>query len=312
MQERVKTLDYYVKMALRDFTKKGDYALNLPESYHTLVVGSQTAYWAGRIVYRFAGKRFSHAKEVLAQQEIDTKRDILEDVTIVSAGGGRNIVPVARYALQKGLRVNTIVCNPNSELNSEFGTHPRYREILVPAIDEPPTVNTATYGGMIRGVTHEGASVIRQVVESLKEPKGGYGSYKAFTVILPDGMLEVAEMVDWKLRGEKIGRCVGTTSVYLTNFMHGAGVTDAKMRKELYIALGLNKKETKVFDRVFKKVPKTRRHYVVVPAGFGPLGYMMVGYAVVGQIQKKYPAFQRNVWAYKRGTRGWPWLSPIR
>jgi hypothetical protein len=303
MAKKAETLDYYVLEALADFIKKGDYKLNLPESSHTLVVGSQSAYWAGRIAYRFAGKRFSHAKEVLAQQEIDTKRDILEDVTIVSASGSRNIVPVARYALEKGLRVNAIVCNPNSELNSRFGTHPRYREILVPAIGEPPTVNTSTYGGIIRGVTHEDASEIKKVVKSLKEPEGGYRSFKAFTVIFPDRMPEVAQIVDWKLRGENIGRCAGSMSVYLTNFLHGAGITDAD--GEVYVGVGLNEREREVFEKVFKFVSPDRKHHIELPAGFGPLGYMMVGYALVGQIQKSYPGFQEKIWDYQDRTKDW-------
>ena len=124
-------------------------------------------------------------------------------------------------------------------------------------------------------------------------------------------MPEVAEMVDWKLRGEKIGRCIGTMSTHLTNFMHGAGVNDAKKKKELYIALGLSKKEKRVFDQVFEKVPEERKHYIDVPNDFGPLGYMMVGYSVVGQIQKNYPDFQKKIGIYAQRAKEWEWLSPL-
>jgi len=57
-------------------------------------------------------------------------------------------------------------------------------------------------------------------------------------------MPEVAAMVDWKLRSEKIGRCVGTMSVCHTNFMHGGGIADAK--EELYVGVGLNQDEQRV------------------------------------------------------------------
>ena len=308
MTEKVETLDYYVKKALDFFAQQGDYSLGLPESSHTLVVGSQTAYLAGRILYRFAGKRFSHATEVLAQDEIGTKDETLEDVTIVSATGSRNVIPIAQYALQKGLPVNAVVCEKDSELKREFDTD--INEILVEAIEEPPTVNTATYGRMIQGVTHEDIAEIRKVVESLEEPQGGYHQFNAFTIILPDKMPEVAGMVDWKLRGEKIGRCVGTTCVYLTNFMHGAGVTDAA--SEVYVALGLNQQEREVFEQVFENVPQHRKHYIDVPDDFGPLGFMMLGYSVVGQIQKNYDAFQERVRAYDLRAKKWNWLSPIR
>lgn len=312
MAKKVETLDYYVLEALDFLEKKGDYTLELPESSHTLVVGSQTGLLAGRIAYRFAGRAFSHAKEVLAQHEIDTKREILDDVTIVSATGSRNVVPIAQYALEKGLRVNAIVCKTGTQLNQEFSDHENYSELLVEVPEErkePPTVNTATYGGIIQGITLEELPVIKQVVESLEEPPGGYGSFKAFTVILPDGMSEVAEMVDWKLRGEKIGRCAGSMSVYLTNFMHGAGITDAD--GEVYVGVGLNEQEREVFDKVFKFVSPERKHHIEVPAGFGPLGYMMVGYAVVGQIQKNYPDFQKKIRDYQDRTKDWIWLAPL-
>ena len=312
MTEKVETLDDYVLQALNFIEEKGDYTLELPESSHTLVVGSQTGLLTGRIAYRFAGRTFSHAQEVLAQQEIDTKREILDDVTIVSATGSRNVVHIARYALEKGLWVNAIVCEAGTKLNQEFSDHENYSELLVEVPEErkePPTVNTATCGGIIQGVTHEDLTVIRQVVESLKEPKGGYGSFEAFTVIFPDRMPEVAQMVDWKLRGENIGRCVGSMSVYLTNFMHGAGITDAK--REVYVGVGLNDREREVFEKVFELVSSDRKHHIELPAGFGPLGYMMVGYAIVGQIQKRYPDFQEKVWDYQDRTKNWIWPSPL-
>jgi hypothetical protein len=311
MAKKVETLDYYVEKALDFFEERGDYTLKLPKSSNTLVVGSQTGLLAGRILYRFAGKFFSHAKEVLARYEIDKKREILGSVTIVSASGTREVVEIADYALENGMQVDAIVCNDESKLNKNFKNHDNYNEILVEIpkkMQEPPTINTVTYGRMIQGIrpynnAHENISVIRKAVKSLNEPKGGYGQFNAYTMILPDSMSEVAEMVDWKLRGEKIGRCVGTTSVYLTNFKHGAGVTDAD--GEVYVSVGLNEQEKKVFEQVLELVPDERKHHIDVPAGFGPLGYMMLGYAVVGQIQKNFPAFQKNIWDYDKRAKKW-------
>lgn len=308
MAKKIETLDYYVKRALDFFEKKGNFALDLPKSKHTLVVGSQTGLLTGRIIYRYADKCFSHAKEVLAQHDIDSKKKILKDVTIVSATGSRQVVPIASYALKRGLKVNAILCNDKSELEKKFKD--KINIITCPSIKEPPTVNTVTYGMMIQAVMNENISEIRRVVESLKEPKGGYSRFKAFTVITTDSMPEVAEMVDWKLRGEKIGRCIGTMSTHLTNFMHGAAINHAK--KELYIALGLTEEEKNVFEQVLKPFPKKSKHYVDVPEDFGPLGFMMLGYSVVGQIQKNYPGFQKNIQDYARRARKWKWLSPIR
>ena len=307
MAEKIETLDYYVSKALDFFEEQGNQTLELPESKHTLVVGSQTGLLTGRIIYRFAGRSFSHAKEVLAPCEIDAKIDILEDVTIVSATGSRQVVPIARYAIKKKLRVNAILCNYNSKLKEDFDGE--INIIAYPALKEPPTVNTSTYGTMIRAATDENVSEIRRVVESLKEPKGGYGRFKAFTVIFTDRMPEVAEMVGWKLGGEKIGRCIGTMSTHLTNFMHGAAITDAD--GELYIAVGLTKEEKKVFGQVLEPVPEERKHYIDVPDNFGFLGFMMLGYSVVGQIQKNYPGFQNNIRDYKQRVKKWDWLPPL-
>jgi hypothetical protein len=32
---------------------------------------------------------------------------------------------------------------------------------------------------------------------------------------------------------------------------------------------------------------------------------MMLGYAVVGQIQKNFPAFQNNIWDYDKRAKKW-------
>jgi hypothetical protein len=306
MAEKIETLDCYVKQALDFFEENKNPTLELPESSHTLVVGSQTGLLAGRIAYRFAGKSFSHAKEVLAQSEIDAKRNILEDVTIVSATGSRQVVPIARYALDQGLRVNAILCNDKSELVEKFGKN--INDKVFSALQEPPTINTSTYGSMIQAVTQENLSEIRQVVESLEEPEGGYGQFKAFSVIFTDSMPEVAEMVDWKLRGENIGRCIGSISTHLTNYMHGAAINDAD--KELYIAMGLTQEEKDVFEQVLEPINKERKYYIDVPDDFGPLGFMLLGYSVVGQIQKNYPGFQENIGNYEKRAKTWTWLLP--
>ena len=307
MAKKIETLDYYVKKALDFFEENKNPALKLPKSTHALVVGSQTGLLTGRIIYRFAGRSFSHAKEVLAKCEIDAKRNVLEDVTIVSATGSRQVVPIAQYALDEGLRVNAVLCNSNSDLVKKLGD--RINPQIFSALQEPPTINTSTYGSMIQAVTQENLSEIRQVVESLQEPEGGYGQFKAFSVILTDSMPEVAEMVDWKLRAENIGRCIGSMSTHLTNYMHGAAINDAN--KELYIALGLSKEEKEVFEQMLEPVTTERKYYIDVPDDFGPLGFMMLGYSVVGQIQKNYPGFQKNIGNYKQRAKIWKWLSPL-
>ena len=178
MVKRVKTLDYYVRRALCFFRDNRVKPLRLPRSKHTLVIGSQSAYLAGRILYRFSNRVFSHAPEVLARCEIDRKYSILGDVAIVSASGTRDVCRIADYALSKGLRVNAIVCTSESELHHNFSTHERYREIIVPAIKEPPTVNTATCGRMVQAVTREDPAVILRTVRTLREPARPYRSFR--------------------------------------------------------------------------------------------------------------------------------------
>lgn len=45
---------------------------------------------------------------------------------------------------------------------------------------------------------------------------------------------------------------------------------------------------------------------------FADLGFLMLGYTMVGQIQKKYPDFQKRITDYGERTKKWKWLSPIR
>ncbi len=116
-------------------------------------------------------------------------------------------------------------------------------------------------------------------------------------------------MVARKLRGEIIERQTGTMATYLTNFMYGAGVVNAQ--KELYIAIGFRDKEKKVFEQVLQNVPPKNKFCVDSPAEFGPLGFLMVGYSVVGQIQKNYPDFNRRIKDYKARIKDWVWPLPI-
>jgi len=92
--------------------------------------------------------------------------------------------------------------------------------------------------------------------------------------------------------------------------MHGAGITDVD--RELYIAVGLSRSEEKAFKQVFEDIPNERKHIVCLPKGLGPLGYLMVGYSLVGKIQAGYPAFQERVGEYAKKARNWLRLSPIR
>ena len=297
----IDTLDVCVNKALDFFAREGDYDLDLPPSAHTLVVGSQNGWLTGRVLYRFAGRAFSHAAEALAQDEIDTKTALLEDVTIVSATGGRNVVPIARYAMKKGLRVNAIVCNPESQVSKELKGKRGYTEIYVPAIEEPPTINTATYGRMIQGVTHENIKRIRRIVDGLVKHEGFYERFEQFTILLPDHMSEVAFMADWKMN-EVFGRQRGSRTMYWTNAMHGGTVRDG--RSEAYIGMGVR-------NRYFGA--EDRRQHIPLPKDFGPLGYLLVAYSVIGRIQrvKKDRGFQENILRYKAGTKGWDWASPV-
>ena len=306
MGKDILTLDCYVKSALDFLEEDLAFSLELPKSRHTLVVGSQNGYYAGRMLYRFAGRSFSHAEETLAQFEIDTKKSLFEDVTIVSATGSRNVASIASYALDAGLKVNLITCRKGSETELESD---KVRIIFVPSIEEPATVNISTYGKMIQGITHEVPKEIRDFITSMQRPKDGYDKFCALTMIFPDSMLEVSRMVHWKLNGENIGRQTGTLSTNLTNFMHGGAVTDAE--KELYVLVGLSPKELETAMGVLQNVPEKRKLCIEPPGHPGPLIYLLAGYTIVGEFQKGYPAFQKNIEDYGKRMHDWHWISPV-
>jgi len=308
----VKTLDHYVLEAL-DHIEPGTPDVSLPESEDTIVTGSQSGFFTGRIIHRFSGRTYVAEMEQQVQHQIDTRSELWEkrhvrgDVTIVSATGSRNVVPIAGYALDKGLPVNLVVCKPDSEMVRMFGRH--VKEILIPAPEEPATINTASYGSMIHALAHKGkkedVARIRGIVKSLPRPFGGYGCFNQYFWIFPDTMPEVADMVEWKMLAEIFGTDIGSISRYRTRLMHGAGIHDSPHK--LYISVGVK-------DDIFG--PPERRHHVELPDDLGPLGYLMVGYTIVGQMQRDmgdirgYP-FAERLPGYVQRARGWKWDSPI-
>ena len=310
-RDPIKTLDFYVGKALDFFETAGDYKLELPPCERPLVIGSQSGYWAGVQMFRSAKRAFAHAKEVNAQYVMDTERDSLDGVVLVSASGSRQMVPLAEYALKCGLPVYLIVCEPDSSVTRKFKKRRKFTEILVHAPKEPPTINTCTYGRMLQGVTHEDPRLIRQFLSEMPKPAGGYRRASALTIILSDRMEAVGEMVGWKINGEKIGRQAGGIAKYLTNLMHGGFVVDAP--GELYVALGLKAKEQAALAKVLRAVPSRRKLTVDFDRKTnGPLAVMLAGYSIVGRFQRKFPAFQKNIPRYKRRTARWKWLSPLQ
>jgi hypothetical protein len=280
MQSKIPPLSYYVRRALDFIGENRGFKLNLPESRRTLVVGSGNAYWTGRLIYRLSDRKFSHAEEVQAIHHIDSEHEDLGDVTIVSATGSRQVVDVAKYAMDKGLKVNSITCNPNSELKAALGE--RINEILIPSISEPPTINTASYGMMLYGITGEGPKPITDFLQEINAPSQGYATYDSFSTILPDSMLELGRMASWKMH-EIFGRSRGTLGTNATQLIHGGAVRDSD--RELFIGIGVG---GKVFDRIRRvPPPEEKRHIVSLPAGFGPLGYFMTTYHIIGMIQEQ-------------------------
>lgn len=224
----IATLDRYVQDAIDLFERAGDYTLPLPQGGRVLVVGSQSGYWTGVQLFRSAGRCFSHAKEVNARYAIDTERASLDAVVLVSATGSRQMRDVAEYALSRWLPVYLIVCKPNSEVTQAFRGKPGFQEILVAGMatapDEPPTINTATYGRMLQGVTHEDPAKIRAVIRDMAKHRRPVRNARALTVAVSDRMEAAGEMIGWKINGEIIARQAGGIAKYVTNLMHGAFV----------------------------------------------------------------------------------------
>jgi hypothetical protein len=295
----VETLDRYVLKALEFFEREGDFRLELPESRSTIVAGTQNGLLAGQLVYRLAGRRFSEAREAGAKNKIDLADPASDDVTIVSASGSRNVVPLAGYALSKGFRVNAIVCARGSELSRAPGV----REIFVPAADEPHTVNVSTYGNIIRGVTHEKAGRILDFVAGMEKTLGFIVGFERFHIILPDEMHEVAAMADWKMN-ETFGRRRGRAS-YLTNAMHGSGVN--RDPHEAIVAIGADA------GHLLDETGKSGYFSIRPPDWFGPLAYMMASYYIAGAIQrlKNDTNFQDNIAGYAKRAAGWKWASHV-
>jgi hypothetical protein len=303
----VKTLDFYIDRALAFFDKAGDYTLQLPDSKMTFVTGSQNGYHTGRVLYRFSGRPFVHDPEKLAltpgRMEPLVKSHAIDDVSIVTASGSREAIDIADYVfrlneIDPNLKVNAVVCKRGSSIEKKYGD--RIRLVSVDGMDAAPeeaqTINAATYGRMIQGVTHEKPAPIADFVATLGQYEKELAGFDQFVLLLPDDMAEVAEMVDWKPT-ELFGRQVGARSFYETHYTHGAGISEGD--RELFIGLG-------VANHRFGK-DSNRRLNIATPEGMGPLGYMMAAYSMLGRIQraKGNTLFQDHIIPYKMRASGW-------
>jgi len=298
MSEEDKTLDWFVDKAL-DFIKENrGFELELPGGENPLVVGSGNAYYTGRAAYRFAGRRFIHAEDVQAKEEIDKRAGELTGLVVVSASGSRDIIEVAKHAVANKIPVHSISCNHDSELKQELGDKLDQKHVPTPSEKESPTVNTVTYGMMLYGVTHECPEAIRLEIEKIRRPEKGYNRFEAFSMLFPDKMLEISRMTQRKF-DEIFGRKVRVISANITNFLHGAAVHDEE--NELYVGIGLEKKYLDNFGA------DNRRFHVPLPGYFGPLGYMMVSYSVIGHMQRdrKDFSFLKSIKDYPERERDW-------
>jgi hypothetical protein len=305
-----KTLDVCASEALAFLAYDHSYKLQLPDFSMPLVTGSQNGYLTGVQLYKTARKAFTHGREVDAMLHIDAGR--IDGVTIVTATGTRDVIPIAGRALERKIPVRAITCAASSPLLGQYGSHKLFSATVLSMEDapvHPQTTNIATYGKMLMGVSGENPARIGKLIDEFSYPD--LSTCRALTVIFPDSMSTVSEMVDWKIRGENIARQAPGMATYVTNFMHGASVIDSP--GEHYVAIGLDTEESKTLQSVLPHVHEKRLHMLDVPQSLrGPLAYMMAGYAVVGKFQQRYPAFLGDIAAYVERSRNFIRLGGLR
>jgi len=209
---------------------------------------------------------------------------------LISASGSKHAVGIAETARERGLSTLLLTNNadaPAKEVVGEENTH------VFPKNREPYTYNTSTYFGLITSVTGENPSAIKEYIETEVAPLVPHtlAAHEAFYLTVPDRFDTVRGMFVTKF-DELFGPQLMNRVFTLEQTKHAKTVIPHET--ELFVSFG---DENTMFGTV------ENRLHIPLPdnAGFGAI--MMIGYYVIGQIQKqKPPLYKDRIGAYVQET----------
>ncbi len=276
-------LDESVIVALSHFIKNPPPKLKLKSEGLPFVVGSGNAYNTGKII--FSGQPAIFANESDFRQKLIghkklIKSGVIKQAIIISASGEKDAAWEIKEAKKQGLETILLTCSPNSS-----GAKLADKTIVYSKIPEPQTYNISTYLGMIISKSGESATAIKHFIQKLRLPKN-YGSYQAYSFIVPDEFAEITPMLDIK-KHELFGPHLSLRAFSQGDARHAKFVMP--WEKELVISLGENKFFGLPSQRLKIKTPSK------IDAGF----VMALTYYLIGRIQKaKTPYYKKNIARY--------------
>lgn len=276
-------LDVSVIAALSHFSKNPPPKFSVSAAGLPFVVGSGNAFNTGKILFASQPAIFANEsdfRQKLAGHKKLIKSKVIKQAIIISASGEKDAAWEIEAAKATGLKTLLLTCSPDSS-----GAKLADKVIIYSKIAEPQTYNISTYLGMIISQSGEDANSIKRFLKNLRLPKN-YGSYRAYSFIVPDSFAEITPMLDIK-KHELFGPHLSIRAFSQGDARHAKFVMP--WDKELVISLGENK---------FFGLP-THRLALKLPPKYGPGLVMALTYYLIGKIQAaKPPYYRKNIARY--------------
>ena len=180
-----------------------------------------------------------------------------------------------RQAKGVGTDILFITNTDNSPLEKEAENYPRFKKILFPAIEEPPTYNVSTYLGMIMSQTQENPNQILDLINKL-EQKTNFSILKEnnkLFFVFPNKFVYLTEMTYTKMH-ELFGRQIPFAAETFQSMRHGI---DNLVSDELFVFLG---------DKPNKFTKSQNTFHIPLPPKANYATAIAVLYYTIGKLQK--------------------------
>ena len=266
----LKTLDLY--RAQEKLPK-----LDLSIFKNPLVVWSGNGYYTGRILFRNLGAFFATESDI---NDKLSNSPAITDVVVISASGEKHAPIILKAA--KDYQKNTFLIS-SSEKSS--GRDIANSSIIMPKIREPYTYNTSTYFGYMLAENPDiDLEKLQQfILEDFEQAIQDihFSDYSSFFIVLPDQFVLLREMIETKFI-ELFGRKVAHDTFTYEQMKHATTVVQDENElflcfgNKTWIQYGNNQINLPIFDIT---------HYAAM---------MLVGYTLVGKIQKSLPPYFMN------------------
>jgi len=239
-----------------------------------LAVWSGNAFYTGRILFRNLGAFFATEAEVEKKlQNIGS----ITDVVVLSASWEKHAPVIINTAKKYNKKTFLISSSEKSSARSIAD-----ESIIMPKIREPYTYNTSTYFGyMLSEDATLDLSKLEQFIlwdidTLLKEID--FANYKNFFIVIPDEFVLLREMLEVKFI-ELFGRKVARDVFSYEQMKHATTVVQDE--HELFICFGNSKGVHYGKNQIDLPIFDTTSYAAM----------MLVGYYVIGKIQKALPAY---------------------